>query len=164
MPKTGPSEGWRMLTDAFFPTTLRPWASPTVVVDLPSPSGVGVMAVTTTYLPRGRSASSRVIASSRTLALVGPESSRPPSAIPSSPARSTIGRGVTERAISRSDGKLIKSPGSARGGLSLGRTDEVGQQGCVRERADAARHRSDRGCHPARRLELDVAADMAIDH
>ena len=61
-----------MLTDALRPIRFRPWASPTVVVDLPSPSGVGVIAVTTTYLPRGRSASSRVMASSVTFALVGP--------------------------------------------------------------------------------------------
>jgi hypothetical protein len=72
IPKTGPSEGWRMLTDAFRPIRLRPWASPTVVVDFPSPSGVGVIAVTTTYFARGRSASSRVIASSVTFAFVGP--------------------------------------------------------------------------------------------
>ena len=61
-----------MFTDARFPILFRPCASPTVVVDLPSPSGVGVMAVTTTYRPRGRSASRRVIASSVTLAFVGP--------------------------------------------------------------------------------------------
>jgi hypothetical protein len=36
IPKTGPSEGWRMLTDAFRPIRLSPWARPTVVVDLPS--------------------------------------------------------------------------------------------------------------------------------
>ena len=34
------------------------WQTPTVVVDLPSPSGVGVMPPTTTYLPFGRSPSS----------------------------------------------------------------------------------------------------------
>jgi hypothetical protein len=61
-----------MQTAAFRPIRLRPWASPTVVVDLPSPSGVGVMAVTTTYLPRGFSASSRRMASKVTLALVRP--------------------------------------------------------------------------------------------
>ncbi len=86
---------------------LSPCASPTDVVDLPSPSGVGVIAVTTTYLPRGRSASRRRIASSVTLAFVGPYSSSSPSAMPRSRATSTIGRGVTDRAISRSDGKLI---------------------------------------------------------
>ena len=42
-----------MQTAAFRPIRLSPWASPTVVVDLPSPSGVGLIAVTTTYLPRG---------------------------------------------------------------------------------------------------------------
>ena len=46
--------------------------SPTVVVDLPSPSGVGLIAVTTTYLPRGLAASSRRIPSIVTLALVRP--------------------------------------------------------------------------------------------
>ena len=71
-----------MLTAARLPMRLRPWASPTEVVDLPSPSGVGVIAVTTTYLPRGRSASSRSIAASVTLALVGPYSSSSSSAMP----------------------------------------------------------------------------------
>jgi hypothetical protein len=61
-----------MHTAAFRPIALRPWARPTVVVLLPSPSGVGVIAVTTTYLPFGRSVSRRRIASSVTLAFVGP--------------------------------------------------------------------------------------------
>ena len=61
---------------------LRPWASPTVVVDLPSPSGVGEIAVTSTYLPRGRSPSSRAIAASVTLAFVGPYSSSSSSGCP----------------------------------------------------------------------------------
>ena len=39
-----------MLTAAFLPMWLRPWASPTEVVDLPSPSGVGVIAVTSDVL------------------------------------------------------------------------------------------------------------------
>ncbi len=49
-----------------------PCARPTVVVVLPSPSGVGVMAVTSTYLPRGFSRSTRSRPSSVTLALVEP--------------------------------------------------------------------------------------------
>ena len=53
-----------------------------------------------------------MIASSVTLAFVGPYSSSSSSAMPSSCAMSTIGRGVTERAISRSDGKLIGLLGS----------------------------------------------------
>ena len=48
---------------------------PTMVVDLPSPSGVGVMAVTSMYLPFGRLAS-RSRTSRWTLALYGPNSSR----------------------------------------------------------------------------------------
>ena len=133
-----------MQTAALRPIWLRPWARPTVVVDLPSPSGVGVIAVTTTYLPRGRSASRRRIASSVTLAFVGPYSSSSSSAIPRSRAISTIGRGVTERAISRSDGNDIDS--SAGHGLivrlALGGADEVGQQQGVGQRADAAGHRA----------------------
>ncbi len=35
---------------------LNPWLNPTATVVLPSPSGVGVIADTTTYLARGRSA------------------------------------------------------------------------------------------------------------
>ena len=42
-----------MATAARLPIRFRPWVRPIVVVVLPSPSGVGVIAVTTTYLPRG---------------------------------------------------------------------------------------------------------------
>ena len=72
IPNTGPSDGWRIVTAARLPIRLSPWARPTVVVDLPSPSGVGVIALTRMYLPRGFSASSRSIAPSPTLALSGP--------------------------------------------------------------------------------------------
>jgi hypothetical protein len=67
-PKTGPSEGSRSATIERRPMRRKPSASPTVVVDLPSPAGVGVMAVTSTSLPSGRSAS-RAIAGKPTLAL-----------------------------------------------------------------------------------------------
>ena len=77
------------------------------MVLLPSPSGVGLMAVTSTYLPRGRSRSRRSMASSVILALLAPYSSTSSSRRPSSWATSAMGRGVTERAISRSDGKDI---------------------------------------------------------
>ena len=52
MPKVGPIDGWRMVIVACLPMCLNAWPSPTVVVVLPSPSGVGVIAVTTTYLAR----------------------------------------------------------------------------------------------------------------
>src|SRR5204862_48383 len=90
----------------FRPIRLRPWASPTVVVDLPSPSGVGLIAVTTTYLPRGFAASSRSIPARVTLALVCPYGSISSAWRPRSRATSMIGRGVTERAIGRDDEDL----------------------------------------------------------
>ncbi len=60
-PNTGPSEGSRRATTAFLPSRRSPSARPMVVVVLPSPAGVGVMAVTRISLPSGRgfSASSR---------------------------------------------------------------------------------------------------------
>ncbi len=61
-----------MVTAARRPIRFRPCARPTVVVDLPSPSGVGLIADTTTYLPRGLAASTRRIPSSVTFALVPP--------------------------------------------------------------------------------------------
>ena len=78
-----------------------------MVVVLPSPRGVGLMAVTRTYLPRPCSRSLRSMPSIVILALVLPYSSISSSRNPSSWATSAIGRGVTERAISRSDGNDI---------------------------------------------------------
>ncbi len=46
MPKTGPWLGCRMQVMTFLPMCLRPCESPIVVTVFPSPSGVGVMAVT----------------------------------------------------------------------------------------------------------------------
>ena len=54
MLKVGPPDGWRMAPMTFLPILPSPSTSPMVVVDLPSPSGVGVMAVTSMYLPSGR--------------------------------------------------------------------------------------------------------------
>src|ERR1035437_568005 len=51
MPKQGPREGSRMQTVAFFPRRLRASVRPIVVVVLPSPAGVGVIAVTRISLP-----------------------------------------------------------------------------------------------------------------
>src|SRR6478752_10884420 len=107
MPNTGPRDGWRIVTAARRPIRFSPWARPTVVVDLPSPRGVGLIAVTTTYLPRGFSASTRSIPAIVIFAFVCPYGSISSSRRPRSWATSMIGRGVTERAISRSDGKLI---------------------------------------------------------
>ncbi|MEA2121251.1 MAG: hypothetical protein EGMGGAKC_00572 [Dehalococcoides mccartyi] len=53
--KVGPLEGWRIAPVTFLPRLPSPCTSPIVVVLLPSPSGVGVMAVTSIYLPFGLS-------------------------------------------------------------------------------------------------------------
>ncbi len=56
MPKVGPIEGWRMQVNTFLPSSPpSAWLNPTVVVVLPSPRGVGVMAVTSMYLALGLS-------------------------------------------------------------------------------------------------------------
>ena len=67
-PNTGPSDGSRIATMARLPSRLSPSASPMVVVDLPSPAGVGVIAVTSTSAPSGR-ALARSIAPQRIFAL-----------------------------------------------------------------------------------------------
>ena len=53
MPNVGPIDGCRIATVARLPMCLNPCPRPTVVVVLPSPSGVGVIALTTTYLAVG---------------------------------------------------------------------------------------------------------------
>ena len=86
MPKTGPSDGWRMRAAARSPMRFRPWARPTVVVVLPSPSGVGrdrrdddVLAVRAARVRGGRRPARA------TLALVEPYSSISSSCSPSVP-------------------------------------------------------------------------------
>ena len=61
MLNVGPPEGWRIVATGWRPRTPRPSTRPIVVVVLPSPSGVGVMAVTSTYLARGASAGVRAM-------------------------------------------------------------------------------------------------------
>ena len=55
MLKVGPAEGCRIHPPTFTPRLARPSIRPNVVVVFPSPSGVGVMAVISMYLPLGRS-------------------------------------------------------------------------------------------------------------
>ena len=57
MPKEGPSEGSRRHSIAFLPMWLSASVRPTVVVVLPSPAGVGEIAVTRISLPFFLSAS-----------------------------------------------------------------------------------------------------------
>ena len=55
MPKQGPREGSRRQIKAFLPRRLSASPSPTTVVVLPSPAGVGEMAVTRMSFPFSRS-------------------------------------------------------------------------------------------------------------
>ena len=100
MPNTGPRDGSRSATTAFFPIFRRPSARPTVVVVLPSPAGVGVMAVTSTSLPSGRTVSFRNRLS--IFALYLPYCSRYASSTPHASAMAVIGRGLASWAISMS--------------------------------------------------------------
>ena len=55
MPKQGPRLGSRRQATAFLPIRFIPSVRPTEVVVLPSPAGVGLMAVTRMSLPSGLS-------------------------------------------------------------------------------------------------------------
>src|SRR3989442_15658721 len=103
MPNVGPIEGWRMATIAGRPMCESAWPRPTVVVVLPSPSGVGVIAETTTYLAWGRPLSSS-IASSLIFATSFPYGSRRCGPMPILAATSGIGSKRAWRAICRSVG------------------------------------------------------------
>src|SRR6478672_7846726 len=97
-------DGWRSATTARWPRRCSACASPTEVVVLPSPSGVGVTAVTTTYLAvcvgAGSSRTARSI-----LATPRPYGSRCSSRTPRSAATLAIGRRVAALAMSRSAGR-----------------------------------------------------------
>ena len=71
MPKQGPSDGSRRQTLVFLPIRFKASHKPMLVVVLPSPAGVGVIAVTSTSLPVGL-VSNRRYRSSDTLALYLP--------------------------------------------------------------------------------------------
>ncbi len=71
IPNTGPSEGSRRQITAFLPMLLSASPRPTVVVVLPSPAGVGVIAVTRISLPSFLPLSDSMY-SSEILALVWP--------------------------------------------------------------------------------------------
>src|SRR3990170_6653353 len=79
------------------------WLRPIIVVLFPSPSGVGVMAVTSMYLPLG-TFFNRLRISSLTLALKGPWSSSSDARIRASEAISAIGLRRAACAMSMSEG------------------------------------------------------------
>ena len=91
MPKIGPIEGSRSATTLFSPSRRSAWASPTEVVVLPSPRGVGDIAVTSTRCPSGRSSRERQVGRGSSPGVaVGVEWS---AVMPRSRARSTTGVG-----------------------------------------------------------------------
>ena len=55
IPKHGPKDGSRRAIRVFFPRRVNASPSPTLVVVFPSPAGVGLIAVTNTSFPSGRS-------------------------------------------------------------------------------------------------------------
>src|SRR5204863_18077 len=87
-PKTGPSDGSRMQSAAFFPIFRSACVTPTVTVDLPSPAGVGLIPVTSTSRPLSLRCAT---AASRTFALYLPYSSISSSSRPSPAALSAAG-------------------------------------------------------------------------
>src|SRR3954468_10441853 len=85
--------------------------SPTATVLLPSPAGVGLIAVTRTSRPRAGCA----VTASGSLALYFPYCSMSSAESPRSLATSTIGRGLALVAISMSDGTVASmTPSSLR--------------------------------------------------
>src|ERR1700733_4986137 len=108
MPNVGPWLGWRMQVNTFFPKCApRAWLSPTVVVVLPSPKGVGVIAVTTMYFPLGEFFS-RSRMERCTLAFVLPYRSNSSARMPASVAIWPMGSGVAACAISISLGTRVR--------------------------------------------------------
>ena len=80
------------------------YGGPTVVVDFPSPSGVGVIAVTTTYFPRRPSPSSRSMPSIESFALPRPYGSTSSSRMSEkrgSRTRSEVARDATAHGVGR---------------------------------------------------------------
>ena len=101
MPNTGPSDGSRSPTKTFLPMRRIPSARPIVVVVLPSPAGVGVMAVTSISLPSSFFVSLSIERS--IFALYLPYCSKYFSSIPAAAAISVIGFILQLWAISMSD-------------------------------------------------------------
>src|SRR6266480_6766224 len=106
MPNVGPIDGCLIATVARLPMCRNACPRPTVVVVLPSPSGVGVIAVTTMYFALGASASSS-IADSLIFTTCSPYGSSRCMPRPTSLAMSSTGFRCAPRAISRSLGNAM---------------------------------------------------------
>ena len=95
MPRIGPSEGSRSAIITLCPARARESASPTVVVDLPSPAGVGDMAETSTTLPGARAPGAspeRSASPDRSWPCSGRRVPARPALMPAAAAISSIGR------------------------------------------------------------------------
>jgi hypothetical protein len=120
IPNVGPWEGWRTQANVFLPNwAQRLWAlikekthfwdkinkkySPIVVVDLPSPNGVGLIPATTTYFPSNLPFN-RSKTFSDTFALLCPYNSNSSGKMPISEANRSIPLGFWAREMSISDG------------------------------------------------------------
>ena len=103
IPNTGPREGSLKAAAAFFPKRFKASAKPIEVVVLPSPAGVGLMAVTIISLPL---LPPLATTSGDIFALYLPYFSRVPTSIPNFSAISSIGLISTFFAISSSFGML----------------------------------------------------------
>ena len=99
IPKQGPSEASRIQIAAFLPIRFNPSPRPTVVVVLPSPAGVGLIAVTRIRLPSGLP-SCALMNSADTFALSCPKGSMSSNPIPIFAPISWIGCLFAARAIS----------------------------------------------------------------
>src|SRR6185312_4808956 len=128
MPKVGPIDGCLIATVARLPMCRNACPRPTVVVVLPSPSGVGVIAVTTTYLAFGASASSS-IADSRIFTTFSPYGSSRCMPRPISPAMPSTGFSCAPRAISRSVGNGMPGLLDSGGIESVDLYGELGARG-----------------------------------
>src|ERR1700722_7627541 len=102
MPKLGPSEGSRRQIIVFLPIRLSASPKPTVVVVLPSPAGVGLIAVTRMSFPSGLF--ERLLRKSySSLAMKRPNGRKADSGAPIFAAISAIGFRRAALAISMSD-------------------------------------------------------------
>src|SRR6266513_851701 len=158
-PNTGPSDGSRMQSAAFFPSLRSAWVTPTVTVDLPSPAGVGLMPVTSTSRPFGLR---RARAWSRIFALYLPYSSTSSSPRLNSAAMSATGRSLAACAMAMSVGTftvVVTDPLALERGVEPRAEHPAGVVRCssgqILERLAArARERRGHGAHERRLVAL----------
>mmetsp|Transcript_2272 Transcript_2272/g.8298 ORF Transcript_2272/g.8298 Transcript_2272/m.8298 type:complete len:207 (+) Transcript_2272:1704-2324(+) len=125
MPNVGPWLGCRIVVTTLRPSSLpKAWQRPMVVVDLPSPRGVGLMPATTTSDPRLLESPRRArTASWSTLALWRPQCTSSLGSTPHCCATSASGRGshACEMSISCGTGESRSTWTLARAGETLSR-------------------------------------------